>query len=126
MLILVSVVSAVLAGMGIGGGALLVILSTMFLGYEQKYAQMINLIMFIAVGISTTISNIKDKKIDFKLVRKMLPLLIIGAFIGSWLVLKINSNSLRTYFLYFMVGIGIYEIITSLKRIKTAKNNTKK
>ena len=66
MLILVSVISAVLAGMGIGGGALFVILSTMFLGFDQKYAQTINLIMFMSVGISATISNIKDKKVDFK------------------------------------------------------------
>ena len=126
MLILVAIISAVLAGMGIGGGALFVILSTTFLGFDQKYAQTINLIMFMAVGLSATISNIKDKKIDFKLVKNMLSILIIGALIGSWLVTKIQSNNLKTYFSYFLVVIGIYEIITSLKRIKQAKNNTKK
>ena len=126
MLILVAILSAVLAGMGIGGGALFVILSTIILGFEQKYAQTINLIMFMDVGLSATISNIKDKKIDFKLVKNMLPILIIGALIGSWLVTKIQSNNLKTYFSYFLVVIGIYEIITSLKRIKQAKNNTKK
>lgn len=112
--------------MGIGGGALFVILSTMFLEFDQKYAQTINLVMFMAVGISATISNIKDKKVDFKLVKKMLPFLIVGALIGTWIVTKIDSNSLKTYFSYFLVFIGIYEIITSLKRIKQAKNNTKK
>lgn len=111
--------------MGIGGGALFVILSTMFLGFDQKYAQTLNLVMFMSVGISATISNIKDKKIDFKLVKKMLPLLIIGAFIGSWIVTKIQSENLKMYFSYFLVAIGIYEIITSLKRIGKAKNNTK-
>ena len=125
MLILISVISGVLAGMGIGGGALFVILSTMFLGFDQKYAQALNLVMFMAVGISATISNIKAKKVDFKLVKKMLPLLVIGALIGSWLVTKIESENLKTYFSYFLVAIGIYEIITSLKRIKKAKNNTK-
>ena len=124
MLILISVISGVLAGMGIGGGALFVILSTMFLGFDQKYAQALNLVMFMAVGISATISNIKAKKVDFKLVKKMLPLLVIGALIGSWLVTKIESENLKTYFSYFLVAIGIYEIITSLKRLKKAKNNT--
>ena len=125
MLIFISVISAVLAGMGIGGGALFVILSTMFLGFEQKYAQTINLIMFIAVGISATISNVKDKKVDFKLVKRTIPLLIIGSLIGTWIVTKIESENLKTYFSCFLVVIGIYEIITSLKRIKKAKNNTK-
>lgn len=112
--------------MGIGGGALFVILSTTFLEFDQKYAQAVNLIMFIAVGISATISNIKDKKIDFKLVKKTLPFLFLGALIGSGMIKKIASENLRQYFSYFLVAIGIYEIITSLKRIKKAKNNTNK
>ena len=126
MLIVISIISGILAGMGIGGGALLVILSTTLLGFDQKYAQAINLIMFISVGISATVSNIKDKKVDFKLVKKILPLLIIGALIGSWIITKIDSNTLKMYFSYFLVVIGIYEIITSLKRLKKAKNNTNK
>lgn len=126
MLILISIIAGTLAGMGIGGGAFFVILSTTFLQLEQKYAQTLNLIMFIAVGLSATISNIKEKKIDFGLVKKTLPLLLIGALIGSWIITKISSDKLRIYFSYFLVAIGIYEIITSLKEIKKAKNNTKK
>ena len=126
MLIVVSIVSAILAGMGIGGGALFVILSTVFLGFDQKYAQAINLIMFMSVGISATISNIKDKKINFKLIKKILPLLIIGSLIGTWVITKINSEKLKIYFSCFLVAIGIYEIITSLTRLKKAKNNTNK
>lgn len=126
MIILVSIISATLAGMGVGGGALFVILSTIFCGFEQKYAQTINLIMFLAVGISATISNLKDKKLDFKLVKKILPFLIIGSFIGTWLVTKIDGSELKKYFSYFLVFVGIYEIITSLSRIKKTKNNIKK
>ena len=126
MLIAISIISGILAGMGIGGGALFVILSTTLLNFDQKYAQAINLIMFISVGISATVSNIKDKKVDFKLVKKILPLLIVGALIGSWIITKIDSKTLKIYFSYFLVVIGIYEIITSLKRIKKAKNNTNK
>ena len=126
MLILISVISGILAGMGIGGGALFVMFSTIFLQFDQKYAQAINLIMFISVGLSATISNIKYKKIDFKLIKKTLPFLFAGAFIGSGILKKIQSENLRKYFSCFLVAIGIYEIITSLKRIKKAKNNTNK
>lgn len=112
--------------MGIGGGALFVILSTIFLNFEQKYAQILNLIMFMAVGISATISNIKAKKVKYKLACKMLPLLVMGALIGGGVAEKIESEKLKIYFSCFLVVVGIYEIITSLKRLKNAKNNTKK
>ena len=88
MIILISIISAILASMGIGGGAFFVILSTIFLGFEQKYAQALNLVIFVATSISATITNIKDKKIDFKITKKILPLLIVGSLIGSWYVMK--------------------------------------
>ena len=125
-MIIVSILSAFLAGMGIGGGALFVILSTLFLNFDQKYAQALNLLLFIAVSASATFSNIKDKKIDFNITKKLIAFLIVGSLIGSFFADKINSNSLKNIFSYFLVSIGIYEIITSLKRIIQAKNNTSK
>lgn len=125
MLILISIISSVLAGMGIGGGAIFVLLSTSILNFTQKEAQALNLILFIAVGISATISNFKNKNIDLKIIKKSLPLLIIGSFIGTWLFKTIDNETLRKYFLYFLVVIGIYEIITSVLAIKNTKNNTK-
>lgn len=126
MLIVVSIVSVILAGMGIGGGSLFVIFSTLFLNFDQKYAQLLNLIMFIAVGISATISNLKDKKVDFKIVKKCIVPLIIGAFIGTKIFYNINSETLKMWFSIFLVCIGIYEIITSLINIKKTKNMNNK
>lgn len=122
-LILISGISALLAGMGIGGGALFVMLSTIFLGYEQKEAQLVNLIMFIAVGISSAISNFKNKKIEKNVLIKIIPLIIIGSIVGTIFMKKIENEKLRTYFSIFMMLIGIYEIISSLIKIKKAKNN---
>lgn len=124
--ILISIISATLAGMGIGGGALFVMLATTFLGFEQKVAQTLNLVMFIAVGITATISNFKDKKVDLKIAKKMIISLIIGSFIGTFLFDKINNDDLKKYFSYFLVVIGIYEIITSVIRLVKTKNNIKK
>lgn len=121
----VSAISAVLAGMGIGGGALFVMLGTLFLNYEQKMAQFINLIMFIAVGISSSVRNFKDKKIEKNILIKVIPLIILGCLFGTFLLEKIENEKLRVYFSVFMVCIGIYEIITSVIKIKKAKNNCK-
>ena len=120
-----SIVSAILSGMGIGGGALFVILGTLFLGFEQKEAQAINLAMFLTVGISTTFFNLKNKLVEKTMLKKILPLIIIGSVVGTILVKDIDNNKLRLYFSIFMSLIGIYEIISSLINIKKAKNNSK-
>lgn len=125
LITLISIISALLAGMGIGGGAIFVLLLAAFLGISQKAAQILNLILFVAVAISATIFNLKNKNIDFKILKKTIPSLLIGAFIGTSLFKKLNDENLRKFFLYFLVIIGIYEIITSLINIKRTKNNTK-
>lgn len=123
--VIVSAISAILSGMGIGGGALFVILSTLFLGFEQKEAQTINLVMFFAAGFSSTIFNLKNKMIEKSLLKKMLPLLIIGCFIGTIIVKNIRNDNLRLYFSVFMAILGLYEIISSVLNIKKAKNSSK-
>lgn len=125
MLIITSVISSILSGMGIGGGAIFVLLSTIFLNIEQKEAQLLNLILFLAVSISATITNIKNKEIDFKITKRVLPFLLLGSLIGTWLFNKINEQKLNKYFIYFLLLIGIYEIISSVKSIRKAKNNSK-
>lgn len=124
--VLVTIFSALLSGMGIGGGALFVMLSTILLGFEQKEAQAVNLIMFLAAGISSTIFNLKNNLVEKSALKKLLPLIIVGCFLGTILVKKIQGENLRIYFSVFMAIIGIYEIISSVISIRKAKNNKKK
>lgn len=124
--ILIAIFSALLSGMGIGGGTLFVMLSTLLLGFEQKTAQAINLIMFLSAGISSTIFNFKNKVIKKELAKKIVPLVIIGSFIGTIIVKNIQSEDLRLYFSIFMALIGAYEIISSVISIKKAKNIKKR
>lgn len=124
--ILIAIFSALLSGMGIGGGALFVMLSTLLMCIEQKSAQAINLIMFLSAGISSTIFNFKNKVIEKDLLKKIVPLVIIGSFIGSIIVKNIQSENLRLYFSIFMALIGAYEIISSVISIKKAKDSIKR
>lgn len=121
--ILISSISCLLAGMGMGGGSLFIIFGLLFLDTSQKELQGLNLIMFIASGLSATISNFKNKIIDKKIAKKFLPCLIVGSIIGVYIASKIEEDNLRKYFLGFITIIGLYEIISSLISIKNAKNN---
>lgn len=125
MLILISSISSILAGMGIGGGAIFVLLSTMFVNFDQKEAQLLNLISFLSVSFGATIFNIINKEVDVKMAKKMLPFTVIGSLVGTYFFNKINEQKLSKYFTYFLLLIGIYEIISSVNKMKKEKNNTK-
>ena len=125
MLILISSISSILAGMGIGGGAIFVLLSTIFVNFDQKEAQLLNLISFLSVSFGATIFNITNKEVDVKMAKKMLPFTVIGSLVGTYFFNKINEQKLSEYFTYFLLLIGIYEIISSVNKMKKEKNNTK-
>ena len=125
MLIVIASISSTLAGMGIGGGAIFILLTTTFLNSGQKEAQLLNLISFLAVSLGATISNLKNKEIDVKIAKKVLPFMLVGSVIGTYFFNKINEQKLNKYFIYFLLLIGIYEIISSVNKMKKEKNNTK-
>lgn len=122
----ISAVSAFLAGMGVGGGTVFILFATNLLKIEQKTAQAMNLIMFFVSAMSATFFNLKNKKIDIDILKKIIIYILVGSIIGSYFAKKLTN--LKKYFSVFVMIIGIYEIITSLIRIKKAKtsNNPKK
>lgn len=125
-ILMVTVIGAILAGMGIGGGAIYIFLITTFNDVPQKEAQVLNLILFISVSISVVIFNLKNKKIKFQLIKKIIPCLVIGSFFGTKLVELISNEKLKIYFSIFLLILGLYEIITSLFFSKKSKNNNDK
>jgi len=126
LFIAITIISSILASMGVGGGGIFIILGTMFLNTDQKEMQLLNLFMFVAAGIVASITNVKSGNVYKKEIFKIVPFLVIGVFIGNFVVKKANSANLQMYFLIFMIAIGIYEIISSLIMIKKAKNSTVK
>ena len=124
VLLLITIVSGILSGMGIGGGAIFIMLSTLFSIFSQKEAQGYNLLMFIVVGIFATISNFKNKVFDKKLFLKIIFPIFIGSIAGMYLAKLVPDNDIRKYFYIFMIIIAIYEIIVSIINMKKSKNNS--
>lgn len=126
LLVIIALFSGTIAGMGIGGGSIFILLTTIFLIFEHKEAQSYNLIMFVIVGIFATISNFKNKNIDKNLLKKLIIPVVLGSIIGIILVKRIDEKILKYIFYGFMLLIGFYEIISSLKNIKKEKLNTER
>ena len=110
-LFLIGVISGIISGMGIGGGAILIPTLLFFTDLSQQEVQGINLIVFIPVAIAALIVHIKEKNVDFKLAFWIIISGIVGAILGSKIALKIDSNVLRKLFAIFLLFIGLYELL---------------
>lgn len=124
--IVVSLVSGIIAGMGIGGGSIFILITTIFNLLEHKEAQGYNLLMFIVAGIAATITNLKNKSIDKSLFKKLIIPVCLGSIVGIFIAKNIDENLLKNLFYGFMLVIGFYEIISSLKNIFKTKNTNNK
>ena len=112
-MILISLFIAILSGMGVGGGGLLVIYLTVFEDIEQIIAQGLNLCFFIAVAIASTVYNIKNKKIVW---RTTVTLSISGAvfsFLGAWMAGAINPGILQKIFGMMLILGGVSSLISA-------------
>ncbi len=121
-LLLAGFVSGIVAGMGMGGGTLLIpILSIFFSMFTQIEAQGINLFVFIPMAIPALIIHTKNKLIDFK---AAIPIIIIGVVVsigGALLAHNFSNHLLRTLFGVFLLLIGAWQIISIIITLKIKK-----
>lgn len=126
MIYIISAVSSVLSGMGIGGGSLFILLVLLFNFINLNEARTYNLAMFAGVGIVMSLKKIPCIKKNKRKYFKAIVVIAISSFIGFYLNKFIEQNLIKKIFYYFMLSIGVYEIIVSLKNIKKDKNMNKK
>lgn len=121
-LFLIGVVSGIVSGMGIGGGAILIPALVMFVKPPQHIAQSVNLLYFIPTAVAALIIHIKNKKIDFKSVLPIIIFGLFGAYAGSKLAAGLSGHALRKFFGIFLLIIGINEMIRKDKKEKQHQN----
>ena len=121
--ILIGFISGIVSGTGMGGGTILILCLSIFLGINQKIAQATNLIFFIPTSIAAIYINIKQKKINLKVSKNIILCGIIGATIGATIAKNIDTRILRKSFGIFLAFIAIHEIYTIFKMYKNDKKN---
>ena len=122
--ILFGIISGIITGLGVGGGAILILLLSLFFNLEQHTAQAINLVFFIPTAISAIIINAKHKNIDYKLASTIIIFGIIGAAIGAIVAQQINSYYLRKIFAVFILIIAAKEIFEIYKVYSKERKKT--
>lgn len=123
---LIGFISGIVSGTGMGGGTILILCLSLFMGIDQKVAQATNLVFFIPTSIAAIYINIKEKKIEWKTAKVIIMWGIIGAVTGALIALKVNVKILKKLFGIFLAVIAIHEIYILIKEYKKDKKNNNK
>lgn len=99
-----------------GGGTILILILSFFMGIEQHVAQATNIVFFIPTSIIAIIVNLKQKLIDIKTGSVLIITGIMGAIGGAILAQHMDATNLKKYFGIFLGVIAIYEIYTMIKQ----------
>lgn len=111
---LIGIISGIFGGMGMGGGTLLIPLLTIFLGFNQKVAQGINLISFSVMASIIIFIHIKNKLINIKTALLFalfsLPASVLGAIVCN----ITKPNILKNIYGGLLILIAIYQTYCKL------------
>ena len=120
--LLAGLFSGIIGGMGMGGGAVLIIYLTLFEDVKQITAQGINLIFFIPIGITALIIYSKRGQIKWKTALPIAVGGILGSAAGFFIAGQLGSSVISKIFGFLLVCLGISEIFRKNRNKNT--NNT--
>lgn len=112
----VSTVLGFLAGMGVGGGSLLILWLTLVLGMAHPEARVLNLLFFLPSAVVASLFRWKQGSLDFK---KVLPAVLFGcmaAAVCSILSRRLDMALMKKLFGGLLLITGIRELLYKQKK----------
>ena len=106
------------AGLGIGGGTLLILWLTLVLQTPQPEARAINLLFFIAAAGAVSLVRLKSGKLK---INTIIPAIIAGciaAAIFSFIGRSIDKEILRKIFGILLLATGVRELLYRPRKAK--------
>ena len=107
----VAVILGFLAGLGVGGGSILILWLTIILGMEYPQARIINLLFFLP---SAFIATLMRRKQGIVKIKKIFPAILCGcvmAAIFSHVGQQINTELLKKLFGGLLLFTGVRELL---------------
>ena len=101
-----SAIIAALAGMGVGGGGLLVLYLVFVKNMEQVEAQGINLVFFICAAVSAMFYHIRKRRIDLRLTAYLCVFGLVGAVAGAVTASVLEPDTVRRIFGWMLIISG--------------------
>lgn len=107
-----------LAGMGLGGGSLLILFLTGIAGFDPATARGINLLFFLPAALLATLSHIRRGTLPIK---KVMPAVWAGAAFAalfSFISRMLDIALLQKLFGVLLLGTGLKEIFYRPRKAK--------
>jgi len=107
----VSTALGFLAGIGVGGGSLLMLWLTLVLGMDHGQARLMNLLFFLPSALVACLFRWKQGSLE---VKKISPAVIAGcaaAAVGSWISFRLEMELLKKLFGGLLILTGIRELM---------------
>ena len=99
--------AGVISAWGVGGGTLLLLVMTLFLGVEQRTAQGINLLFFLPTAASALWCHFKGGFLDKPTLKSAIPFALAAALAGAWAGATVDPEVLRQPF-------GVYLLLSAV------------
>ncbi len=114
--ILAVILSAAVSAMGLGGGGVLIMYLTLVRDVPQLQAQGINLLFFIPCAIAAICIYGKRKMLRKDIVLPMIFGGLIGVFLGSVLLYRIDTKYISILFACFLIAVGTITLFGKTKK----------
>ena len=99
--------TGILSAWGVGGGTLLLLIMTLFLGVDQGTAQGINLLYFLPTAGMGLLYHRKNGLLDKKILRSAIPWGIPAAISAAWIATGVDLTLLRKPFGVYLLLAGV-------------------
>ena len=99
--------ASVISAWGVGGGTLLLLVMTLFLGVDQRTAQGINLLFFLPTAASALVCHARGGYLDKPTLKAAIPAALAAALVGAWAANAMDVEILRKPFGVYLLFSGL-------------------
>ncbi|MCI8574082.1 MAG: TSUP family transporter [Oscillibacter sp.] len=99
--------ASVISAWGVGGGTLLLLVMTLFLGVDQRTAQGVNLLFFLPTAASALFCHAKGGYLDKPTLKAAVPAAVAAALAGAWISNAVDVELLRKPFGVYLLLSGV-------------------
>ena len=110
--------TGILSAWGVGGGTLLLLCMTLFLGVDQSTAQGINLLYFLPTAGMGLYWHRKNGLLEKGVLRQAIPLGTVAAIAAAWIATSVDTAVFRKPF-------GVYLLLTGVMTLFQTKKSDK-
>ena len=108
--LIIGLLLGVLAGLGVGGGSLLMLWLTLILQIEPVIARSINLLFFLPTAICSAFFRWKNASIPWKVILPAATAGCIGAAVFSLIGLSMDTTLLKKLFGILLLATALREL----------------